>query len=169
MTVFAGDPIYASDSNNTNNNASAGQSTTQTNSFTTAANTFASVVTKSYAFLDEYAYKISYFYRVQVIGGTSPYNVETRLRRASASGTVFHAPGGTAAITTNFMKMDGWCIVKVTNGNTTQTIVVSAAFTSSGAPTSMDLEGATDARNTVLIERLGPASDFPDAIELPTS
>lgn len=154
---------------NNDNNAAAGQATTQTNSFTTAAGTFASVITKSYAFLDEYAYKISYSYRVQVIGGTSPFAVETRLRRASASGTVFHAPGNTAAVATNFMTMSGFCVVKVTNGNTTQTIVVSAAFSSSGAPTSMDLEGASDARHTLLIERLGPAAEFPDALELPTA
>jgi len=154
---------------NNDNNAGVTQTQTQTNSFTTVAGTEAVVVSKSYAFLDEYAYRISYSFRVQIAGGTSPFAVNHRLRRANASGSTIHDAGTTAAVTTNFTWITGWCLVKCTAGNTTQTICATAAFTTSGSPTSMDLEGSTSGRNTLLIERLGPASDFPDAIEVPTS
>lgn len=134
-----------------------------------AASTDTLIATVSHDFIDEFAYEISYSVCVQFNGGTSPFNAFTKIRRTNASGTVIYDPGGTACVTSNFVKIEGSVIVKVTNGNTTQTLALIGGYSTSGSPTSMDVEAHSSRRTRVEVKRIGTAAEYTDALELPTA
>lgn len=121
-------------------------------------------------FKNGYAYRISYHFRTQHNGGTSPYVANARVKRASASGTIIYDPGGTAAIGLNFMTIHGFFEAKNTTGSDhTQTLVLTAAMSVTGSPTSLDIESADNCPATLHVETLGLASQYPGAIEVPTA
>jgi hypothetical protein len=134
-----------------------------------AASTDALIATVSHAFKTGFAYEISYSVCVQFNGGTSPFNAFTKIRRTNASGTVIYDPGGTAAVTSNFVKIEGSVLVKVTGGDTTQTVALIGGFSTSGSPTSMDVEAFSTRRTRLEVRRIGTAAKYTGALELPTA
>lgn len=143
-------------------------------SFTSTAQTGTSTETTvrslSFEFRPQRAYRISYSFRVQYNGGTSPFAAVTRVRRASNAGTLIYDAGATAAISTNIMNVHGECYVKWTGEeSTTQTIVVTALRNTTGSPTSLDIEASSDAPSVLVIEEIGTATEFSGAKEVPTS
>jgi hypothetical protein len=134
-----------------------------------AANTNASIITLSHAFKAGFAYRISWTWCAQFTGGTSPFVPFTKIARSSASGTAIDDIGGGTAITTNFHRMDGSTVVKCTSANTTQTIVLIGGFSTTGSPTSMDVEAASTRRTRLEIQRIGTATKYSGALEVPTA
>lgn len=149
--------------------AAAALSTTANQPLVSAANTDALVQSLSYDFKKGYCYKISYSWRMQINGGTSPFVVYSKLRRLNASGTLFFDPGGVCHIGSNFMQQSGFAIVKCSIADTTQTVALVGGFSTTGGPTSLDVESAPAAPKLIIIEKLGLDTDVPSAIEIPTS
>jgi len=134
-----------------------------------ASGTDTLITTVTHDFVDEFAYEISYSWCCQFTGGTSPFNAFSKIRRTNASGTVIYDPGGVAAITTNFVHIQGSVIVKVTAGNTTQTLALIGGFSTSGSPTSIDVEAASTRRTRLEVKRVATAAEYSTALELPTA
>jgi hypothetical protein len=141
------------------------------NSLVTATGTDGVVLTLSnFPFKAGYAYEIDYFFRCQASGGTAPYDIGSRLRRASVSGTIFHDNGNTAQGTGNFGSVLGRCVVKCTTADTTQTVVLVAQFVGTGGGGNrLDIENASSSRSRMYIRKIGLATDFTDALEMPTA
>lgn len=171
MTVYGGDPIYADDINAVSEllDSAGVVVTTAAAPLTSSSGTDVAVASLAYEFVSGYAYEISYGMRMQINGGTSPFVVYSKLRRASAAGTVIIDPGGTAVITTNFIWIEGRTIVRRTAATTTQTIVSVAAFGTTGAPTSIDLEASATSPAFLNIRPIGLAANYSTAPEVPTS
>lgn len=128
------------------------------------------VLTLSNEYKSERLYRVSYSFRVQMNGGTSPFAPFTRIRRTNASGTLIYDPGITAAVTANNVHIHGECYLKRTGTtDTTETIALTISRNATGSPTSLDVEATATAPSMLLIEEIGPASDFSGAIEVPTS
>lgn len=116
------------------------------------------------------AYRLEYFVRVTMQGGTSPYAPFPRLRRANVTGTVISNPGATTVLTTNNGAIQGTVYLKRTaDTDTTQTIVLCVNKNTTGSPTSMSINGFSDAPTYIAIEEVGSANDFTGATEIPTS
>lgn len=172
MSVAAGDRTLVQDYQNLEDAAlgsAISHVTSAISPLVSAANTPTQVASLSYAFKAGMAYRISVWARVQINGASSssgsPY---VQIRRASAAGTTIHDPGsmglagGTGFVSTGVQS----CVVKC-SADTMQTISFCAAW--SGTGTSLDVEAATAARAYLLIEPIGRASAFPNALEVPTS
>lgn len=129
------------------------------------------ILTKQYSFLDGYAYLIMWAARVQLNGGTANavFGAEASIRRTNAAGTAIFSPGYTAVPAANFAQLSGWGIVKVTGGDTTQTLALCAQYAATNGPTSMDVESQTASRTGLTICVYGQATDHSDAMELPTA
>lgn len=128
------------------------------------------VLSLSNSYKSDRLYRVSYSFRVQMNGGTSPFAPFTRIRRTNAAGTLIYDPGATAAITSNNIHIHGVCYLKRTGTtDTTQTIALTISRNVTGAPTSVDVEANATAPSMLLIEEIGPASDFSGAIEVPTA
>ncbi len=171
MVVYAGDPPYAADLNRVGElleSAGVANSTAVT-PLTSTANQEIVVASLNYEFVTGYAYEIVAKARLQIAGGTSPFVASVKIRRASAAGTLIADPGGTAMVTTNFLAIERSVIVKRTGATTTQTIVSTASFSSTGSPTSVDLEASADAPATLTIRPIGLASNFATFREIATS
>lgn len=144
-------------------------STTPIQPLVSASASDGSIITVSHAFKVGYAYEIGWEWCAQLNGGTSPFAPYSRIRRASATGTVIEDLITHAAVTTNFIKMRGSVIVKCTVANTTQTIVLCGGYSSSGAPTSMDVEATSTRRTRLTVRRIGTATKYSGALEVPTA
>jgi hypothetical protein len=134
-----------------------------------AANTDTVIATVSASFKQGYAYEISHEWTAQFTGGTSPFSAFSKIRRTNAAGTVIDDMGGTTATTTNFCRMRGSVVVKCTAGNTTQTIALVGGFSTTGSPTSMDVEAASTRRTRLSVRVIGYAADHSGALEVPTA
>lgn len=134
-----------------------------------AANTDTLVTSMSYTFKTGYAYEINYSGRFQIVGGTSPFVAYVKLRRGNASGTLIHDPGGTAMVGSNFLSLNARYIVKRTGANTSQTIAMCAGFSTSGGPSSLDLEAASQAPAVLSIRCIGYAANHGGAAEIATA
>lgn len=145
-------------------------STTKIEPLVSATGVDAQIITVSATFKAGYAYKISYRFRTQHTGGTGPYVATPKLKRATASGTLVHDPGSFPAVSTNFISVQGSVEVKnTTGGDHTQTIVLTGAMSTSGSPTSMDVEASTTAPTVLTVEVIGHATQYPGAVEVPTA
>lgn len=142
--------------------------TTPIQPLVSAAGTDTLITTVTVDFISGYAYEVFYTFPVQFTGGTSPFNAYAKIRRTNAAGTVIHDPGGTAAVTTNFVQVVGECMLKCTAGDTTQTLALIGGFSTSGSPTSMDVEAASTRRAQLRVKRVGYAEEY-DALEVPTA
>jgi hypothetical protein len=137
-----------------------------------SSGTWGLVKTKTFDFKDGYAYKISYQGRVQAnsASSTTMYAVELGLLRTNASGTLIHSPGYVTALgNANWANVSAFIIVKVTGGDTTQTIALCGRYSSVNTPTSMDVESSSTSPAILDIEVHGLASDHSAAPELPTA
>jgi hypothetical protein len=127
-------------------------------------------VSLSFAFRAGRAYRLEYFVRVTMQGGTSPYAPFPRLRRANVTGTVISNPGATTVLTTNNGAIQGTVYLKRTGDtDTTQTVVLCVNKNTTGSPTTMSINGFSDAPTYIVIEEVGSADDFTGATEIPTS
>lgn len=144
-------------------------STTAIQPLTNSTATDVSIMTLSHAFKAGYAYQIDWQWSAQIGGGASPYLVQSKLKRLNASGTLIEDMGGTPIIGTNFGRMAGSAVVKCTSANTTQTICLTGAMSTSGAPTSLDVEAASTRRTMLRIRRIGTATKYTGALEVPTA
>lgn len=170
--VSAGGVILASDMNDAQfwRTAFSSFSSTAQPALVSASGAEGLVTSVAADFRDGYAYEIGWQFRVQVNGGTSPFYVAGKLFRNNSSGTLIDASGGEAVVTTNFMLLKGSTIVKRTTGsNTTQTIALTASFSGSGSPTSLDIEASSTSRTRLVVRPIGLATDYSGAIEVPTS
>lgn len=170
--VAAGDEVNASDINDITtwrDDQSVSISATAIAPLVSATNTDAVITSVSHAFKTGYAYLISWSWAAQVNGGTSPFVTYTKLRRANAAGTEIRGIETTTCITTNIMDVNGWTVVKCTGGNTTQTVALIGGLGTSGSPTSLDVEAATTRPTILRVERIGTASQYSGAREIPTS
>lgn len=149
--------------------AAAALATTSNQPLVSTANADTLIQSLSYDFKKGYSYKISYSWRMQINGGTSPFVVYSKLRRLNAAGTLFFDPGGVCHIGTNFMQQTGFTIVKCSVADTTQTVALCGGFSTTGGPTSLDVESSPNAPKLIIIEKLGLDTDVPNAIEIPTS
>lgn len=137
-----------------------------------ASGTWGLIDTKTYDFKDGYAYRISYQVRLQANSAstTNPYAVEAGLLRTNASGTLIHSPGYVVAVgNANWANCNGFIVLKVTGGDTTQTIALCGRYSSTNTPTSLDAESSSTSPCILLIEVVGLAADHPQAPELPTA
>jgi hypothetical protein len=168
MTVFGGDPVYAEDVNDITPDAFTSFSSTPIQPLVSAASTDTLITSVAVDFEAGFAYEITYGWRAQFTGGTSPFQAYAKIRRLNAAGTVIHDPGGTACITTNFVSIDGRCYVECTTADTTQTIALIGGFGSSGSPTSVDVEASSTARTYLVVKKCGIAGEYA-ALEVPTA
>jgi hypothetical protein len=139
-----------------------------------SANTDASILTGSFDFISGYAYEITMAARFAIAGTYTTDGVVPRcifgLRRTNASGTQIFNSGYIPVTDNANFHFDGSQVVKVTAGDTTQTISFIAQYSSVAGASSMsiNLNGTvTPARMT--IKRIGLAANHADAIELPTA
>lgn len=139
-----------------------------------SANTNALIVSGSYDFVSGYAYEISAQCRWTVTGsptGSVEPRVMFNFTRVNASGTSIWAGGYLGAGESLApMHFYGSQIVKVTGGDTTQTICLNGQYSTVGSASAMGIttNGATTpARLT--IKRIGLASKHSTCLELPTS
>lgn len=170
--VAAGGIVFASDVNAINtwlNDRSVTMSSTAIAPLVSASVTDTLIATVTHDFIDEFAYEISWSWGAQCNGGTSPFVVYTKIKRTNAAGTEIRGISGTAVITTNVMQIEGSCIVKCTAGNTTQTIALVGGYSASGSPTSLDVEAASTRRTKIEVKRIGTATEYTDALEVPTA
>lgn len=170
--VAAGGIILAQDMNDAQfwRRAFSSFSTTAQPLLTTSAGVEGLVTTVAADFRNGYAYEISWQFRVQINSGTSPFYVAGKLWRNNSSGTLIDASGGEAIVTTNFMLLKGSAIVKRTTGtDTTQTIALTASFSGSGTPGSLDIEASSTSRTRLIVRPCGLATDYSGAMEVPTS
>lgn len=140
-------------------------STTAQNTLTATEALIASV---SFDFVGGRAYKIYYACKVTVNGGTSPFAPFPKLRRLNATGTVIHDPGATAIIGANSGNIKGTIYVQC-SADTTQTIALTISRNTTGSPTSVSINGSTVSPTMIIIEDVGPTSDYPNALEVPTA
>lgn len=127
-------------------------------------------ISLSFTFRANRAYRLDYFVRVTMTGGTSPYAPFPRLRRANVTGTVITNPGTTTVLTTNNGAIQGTVFLKRTGDtDTTQTVVLCVNKNTTGSPTSMAINGFSDAPTYIVIQELGSSDDFTGAIEIPTA
>jgi len=152
-------------------NARSTISQTSNTPLSSSINTPALIMTRSFAFEAGQAYRISVWARVSLTNATStsgwPY---VQIRRTNASGTLIHDPGaqglaGQTGFTSTGVQS---CIVKCTAADTTQTIAFCASWSGASA-TAINVASATSARPYLLIEPIGPAANFADAMEIPTA
>lgn len=148
---------------------SVSMSTTPIQPLVSAASTDTLVTSVSHAFKDGFAYEISYTFTIQMAGGAGPYAPYAKIRRTNAAGTVIDDGGSYAGVSNNFFRIHGKMIVKCTAGNTTQTIALVGGFSTSGSPTSMDVEAASTRRTRLEVRRIGTSAQYTDALEVPTA
>lgn len=139
-----------------------------------AASGEAVIMTGSFSFKLGYAYQIGWKWRGQINVGNGTgtvFNMYSRVRRATISGTYLDDTGGTATVGANLTRMQGSVIVKNTVADTTQTLVLIAGYFSTGLGTTstMDLEAATTARTEFWCAPIGLAANFSGALEIPTA
>jgi hypothetical protein len=166
--VAAGDPIYADDILAITPKAFSSFSSTAITPLVSAASTDTLITSVSCDFEAGFAYEVTYGFRIQFTGGTSPFQAYSKIRRLNAAGTVIHDPGGTASITTNFVQIDGRCYLECTTADTTQTIALIGGFGSSGSPTSIDVEASSTARIYLVVKKVGVSGEYA-ALEVPTA
>lgn len=147
--------------------ASVAFSTTAITPLTGSTGTDVSIITLSHAFKAGYAYRISWQWAAQITGGTSPYAVQSKIKRSNASGTLIDDSGNQAVITTNFARITGDVVVKCTVANTTQTLCLTGAMTGSG--TALDVEAASTRRIRLECRRIGTSTKYSGALEIPTA
>lgn len=144
-------------------------STTKIEPLATVAGTDAVITTVSHTFKQGFAYRISWEWSAQFNSGTSPFFAYTKIRRNNASGTEIRGTAGIAAVTTNVMTVNGSIIVKRTGADTTQTIALIGGMSGSGLPSSLDVEASATRPTMLVIERIGTATKFSGAGEVPTT
>jgi hypothetical protein len=143
--------------------------TAATAPLSSAANSPAQIISRSFAFKAGFAYRISVWARLSITGATASSGIPyVQIRRASAAGTVIHDPGGQGLAGGTGFTSSGVqsCVVKC-SADTTQTISFCATW--SGTGTAINVAATASARPYILIEEVGLAADFPDAMEVPTS
>lgn len=171
--VAAGDEIYAEDINdliNGRDDQSVSIVTTGASPLVSATNTDTVITTRSHTFKAGYAYKIEWMWPAQASGGTSPFVAYTKIRRSSASGTEIRTTGGQPLVTTNVVDVSGFTIVKRTGAtDTTQTIALVGGISTSGGPTSINMAALSNRPAILCIARIGTATQYSGALEVPTS
>jgi hypothetical protein len=140
-------------------------STTAQNTLTAAEALIASV---SFNLLAGRAYKVYYACKVTVNGGTSPFAPFPKLRRLNATGTVIHDPGATAIIGANSGNIKGTVYLQC-SADTTQTLALTVSRNTTGSPTSISINGSTVSPTMIVIQDVGPSSDYTGAMEVPTA
>lgn len=144
-------------------------STTAITPLTTSTATDVSIITVSHAFKVGYAYRISWQWAAQVAGTGPSYSVQSKIKRSNASGTLIDDSGGFTVVGTNFTRILGDVVVKCSVANTTQTICLTGAMSVTGTPTALDVEAASTRRTRLEVRRIGTATKYTSALEVPTS
>lgn len=150
--------------------------TTSASPLTTTASTPASITSGSYDFVSGYAYEIIMTCRFQLTGGTvsatEPRTALFSLKRATAAGTEIYNSGRVETSSSEVVHFHSSQVVKVTNGDTTQTIHFTGQFDNSLGIVTTTMNVTTNGSVTparMTIKRIGMASNHADAVELPTS
>jgi hypothetical protein len=139
----------------------------------TTANQATTVLTGSFNFKSGYAYEIAFSTRYQFAGFTATASAEPRgtfgLHRINPAGTLIYQGGYTNASDTADFQTYQSMVVKVTAGDTTQTIALTGQYSSVAGTTSMTIPASPQQPVRMTIRCIGVASDHSDALELPTS
>jgi hypothetical protein len=150
--------------------------TTSASPLTTTANTAAIITSGSYDFVSGYAYEMTITCRFTTGGGSVTATAERTcvfsLSRATAAGTKFYNSGRVEVASSNAVHFHGSQVVKVTAGDTTQTICFNGEFDNGAGVVANTMAITTNGSTTparLTIKRIGMAANHADAIELPTS
>jgi len=148
--------------------------TTTVSPLVSSANTDTSILTGSFDFVSGYAYEITLSARFAIAGTYTTDGVVPRalfgLRRTNASGTQIYNSGYVPVTDNANYHFHGSQIVKVTAGDTTQTISFNAQYSSVAGASSMSINLNGSVTPAVMtIKRIGLAANHADAVELPTS
>jgi hypothetical protein len=150
--------------------------TTGASPLVSSANTKTSILTGSFDFVSGYAYEISIQCRFTIdITASTTAVTEARalfnITRTNAAGTSLYGSGYEGTTEDNApLHFYASQIVKVTAGDTTQTLSFNGQYSSNLSAASMAISvngSTTPARMT--IKRIGLAANHADAIELPTA
>lgn len=150
--------------------------TTSASPLTSSANTNTSILTGSFDFVSGYAYEIIIQCRFTIdITASGSATTEARalfgITRSTAGGTAIFSAGyeGTTEDLAP-IHFSASQVVKVTNGDTTQTLSFNGQYSSNLTAVALNITtngSVTPARMT--IKRVGLAANHADCVELPTS